>query len=441
MRLIQIIFTNLPIVILAIFTSVNFDYSSALQISLNYSQPLGYMSQILYGPYPLTRFGVQNSTLLNTDTCFLDNVGVPIKWPKLFHTGTDWFALDDDSAVGDPVTAIADGSVEWVSVGAVYPGETVIIKHLDPELGTLYSVYMHLDYTIKVQIGDIVNQGTQIGEVIAQTYILADGTSVDNSHLHWEVRTFADANQQAWFPHSCDGSVAGEGYTKDDPIQYGYIDPDSIFNSNVFLPLISKPPTPTITPTPTETATPLPTATPTATPTPTPIPCVAGVNLVQNGDFEDPARHYLWVSSNPDLALIYPYVTTPAPNSGLVMGLENNAEQAIYQTITVPPGARSVEIKFWLYVETNEVLPWDLDYLYVDVIDGQTVLGASLLHEPFTPFTNRFNPASTWQQQSLHVDDIETIDMPVHLQFRATTNWLLATQFIVDHVQLITGCQ
>lgn len=442
MRSIEIKFISLLFGILAMFASVNMAYSSKLQVPLIYSPPLGYTSSSLYGPYPLTIFGSQNPNLLNIDTCFLDEASVPIKWPILFHAGTDWFELNGNSAAGDSVTAIADGVVEWVSGStANYPGAVVIIRHADPDLGTLYSLYMHLINPVKVQIGDIVNQGTQIGEVIEQTYTSDDGTPVDNSHLHWEVRTFADATQQAWFPQSCDGSVAGEGYTKDDPTQYGYIDPDSIFNSDLFLPIVNKDPTPTITPTPTETATPLPTATPTATPTSTPIPCVAGVNLVQNGDFEDPSRHYLWVSSNPDIALIYPYVTTPEPNYGLVMGLENNAEQAIYQAITVPPGVRSVEIKFWLYVDTNEVVPWDLDYLYVDVVDGHTVMGSSLLHQPFTPFTNRFSPLRAWQQQSLHVDDIETIDMPVQLQFRATTNWLLATQFIVDHVQLITGCQ
>lgn len=205
------------------------------------------------------------------------------------------------------------------------------------------------------------------------------------------------------------------------------------------MPVIQQAPTstpaPTVTPTPTKAATPTPTATPTQ------IPCKAGVNLVQNGDFADPIRHYLWVSKNPDIALIHPYVTTPEPNYGLVMGLENSAIQTIHQVITVPPAARSVEIKFWLYVDTYELLPFDYDYLYVDVIDGTSATASSLLHEPFVPFTNRFSPQRTRRQQSLRVDDIEAIKQPVHLQFRATTNWALATEFIIDNVQLITGCQ
>lgn len=438
MKSIGIKFISLLFGILAMFASVNMAYSSKLQVPLIYSPPLGYTSSSSYGPYPLTIFGSQNPNLLNIDTCFLDDASVPIKWPILFHAGTDWFELNGNSAAGDSVTAIADGVVEWVSGStANYPGAVVIIRHADPDLGTLYSVYMHLINPVKVQIGDIVNQGTQLGEVIAQTYISDDGTPVDNSHLHWEVRTFADATQQAWFPQSCDGSVAGEGYTKDDPTQYGYIDPDSIFNSNVFLPLISKPPTPTITPTPTETATLLPTATPTATPTPTPIPCVAGVNLVQNGDFEDPSRWSLWVSDTPNL--ITPYENAPNDYT-LVMGYENSQDQTVYQTVTIPPGVRSVAIKFLLYIRTWELAPLDYDYLYVDLVGNNDVAGASLLHDPFVPFTNQF-PQGQWTQQTLLVDDVATLNTPLRLQFHATTNWALATAFYLDNVQLITGCQ
>ena len=64
---------------------------------------------------------------------------------------------------------------------------------------------------------------------------------------------------------------------------------------------------------------------------------------------------------------------------------------------------------------------------HVDVIDGTSATAASLLHEPFAPFTNRFSPQRTWHQQSLRVDDIETIKQPVHLQFRATTPFGLDT--------------
>ena len=67
-------------------------------------------------------------------------------------------------------------------------------------------------------------------------------------------------------------------------------------------------------------------------------------------------------------------------------------------------------------------------------------MGASLLHEPFAPFTNR-TPQGEWRQQILHVDDIELINMPIRLHFHATTNWALATAFYVDNVQLITRCQ
>ncbi|MBX3012401.1 MAG: M23 family metallopeptidase [Caldilineaceae bacterium] len=272
----------------ALFVSANFVPSPKLYIPLLYSPPLSYMSSGgSYGPYPFTKFGVQNPDLPNRDTCFSDANGVSIKWPDLFHAGTDWFALSGKSAASEPVTAIADGFIEWVSdSNANYPGSTIIIRHVDPELGTLYSVYMHLIYPSKVQIGDVVNRGAQIGEVITQTITLIDGSVLDNSHLHWEARTFADATQQTWFPQACDGSVAGEGYTKDDPTQYGYIDPDNLLSRLSFLPLVRQ--DPTSTPAPTATVTPTPTKTPTPTPTATPTP----THLAQSPDSLLPYLHH-----------------------------------------------------------------------------------------------------------------------------------------------------
>ncbi len=421
------------IAIFLFFIASQIMYASPLQIPL--SPPLGYASSKVYSPYPFARFGLQNPHLYDIDTCFTDETGTPIKLPHLFHAGTDWFELNGGSAVGDAITVIADGVVTWVSVDAEYPGEVVIVQHSDPDLGTIYSVYMHLDHSVQVSIGDSITRGTQIGEVITQTRYLEDGTAVDNSHLHWEVRTFADATQQSWFPPSCDGSVAGEGYTKEYPTQYGYMSPDDLLNTHIFLPYISS--APTNTPTPILRPTPTATPTPTPTATPTPIPCVAGVDLVQNGDFEDPTQHDLWISDTPNL--INPYPDSP-DEYALVMGYENSADQTVYQTITVPPEVDSVDIKFWLYVRTQELLPFDFDYLYIDVVHGNGVTGASLLHEPFDPYTNQF-PQGEWRQQTLHVEDIEAIPVPIHLNFHATTNWALATAFYLDNVQLITRCE
>ncbi len=143
MKLAQIKFTCLLTVIPFIFTASNIMFSGKAYSGLVYSPPLGYISSSSYGSYPSTKFGYQNFDLPNIDTCFTDDSGVPIQWPQLFHAGTDWFELSGASAAGDSVTAIADGVVEWISnsgknVG--YPGEVVIIKHQDPDLGTLYSL-------------------------------------------------------------------------------------------------------------------------------------------------------------------------------------------------------------------------------------------------------------------------------------------------------------
>jgi len=406
-----------------------------------FSMPLGYNNEPEYGPriiiqnditYENTSYGVQNPGLGSQITCF------GIEWSQIYHAGVDLYRADGTDTVSSTVTAVANGQVVFAK-DENYPGYVVIIKHDDPfddpnNPKPIYSVYGHLDEnSVVVNEGDFVLRGQVLGTVKLKEN--------NDSHLHFEVRYFEDGgNIYPNYPN-CNGTTGkvGKGYTyPEHPDDFptpgmGYTDPLTLIRSRSgeFLPLVRDDPPPTVTPTP------LPTATPTLTPTPTPIPCVAGVNLVQNGDFEDPSRWALWVSDTPNL--IIPYEASPN-DYALVMGYENSVDQTVYQTITIPSVVRSVDIKFQLYVRTFEVLPIDFDYLYVDVVGNTGVTAASLLHTPFAPFTNR-SPGGQWTQQTLHVDDAAQIHVPIRLQFHATTSWAFATAFYVDNVQLITGCQ
>jgi murein DD-endopeptidase MepM/ murein hydrolase activator NlpD len=80
---------------------------------------------------------------------------------------------------------------------------------------------------VHVRPGQPISQGQVIARIYDQGL---------NSHLHWEIRTFMDGT--TLFPAgtagsrgTCNGHVAGVGYTWDDqprranPIFYGYIDP------------------------------------------------------------------------------------------------------------------------------------------------------------------------------------------------------------------------
>src|SRR5687768_11943571 len=97
--------------------------------------------------------------------------------PGYWHTGEDWYALEDETA-GAEVHAIAAGEV--VFAGSDYPGRVVIVQHEDD----LFSMYGHLDYSLPVGEGQAVERGQVLGTVLLRT----DGAAP--SHLHLEVRTF-----------------------------------------------------------------------------------------------------------------------------------------------------------------------------------------------------------------------------------------------------------
>jgi murein DD-endopeptidase MepM/ murein hydrolase activator NlpD len=193
-----------------------------------------------YGPYvhgltgPLnvdTRFGVQNPALGDAPKCFQDRDGVKVPFRELFHAGEDWFRLDAagqvalGAASGEPVHAVARGVVYMTQeIGS--QGWIVVLAHQLAEGTPIYSAYWHVNQ-LQVDQGDRVERGQVIGVIQDQGR---------NSHLHWEIRDFADASQL--FSHdsaggrgTCNGRVAGVAYTWDDdpsrarPEYWGYLDP------------------------------------------------------------------------------------------------------------------------------------------------------------------------------------------------------------------------
>jgi Peptidase family M23 len=300
-------------------------------------------------------------------------------------------------------------------------------------------VYAHLA-TINVAEGDNVLRGQILGTV--RENILDDGTT-DDSHLHFEVRHFEDGENIYPITTDCNGKAkkAGVGYTyPEHPDNFpspglGYTDPLAFINNRrgMSLPIVQKAELPTPTHTPIPSPTPLPT--PTHTPTPT---CVGGRDLVKNGNFENVVEHALWVSNSPDIALITAYITTPEPDYGLLLGYENNADHQIHPQITVPHNTKSLTLKFYVYVRSQEWAPFNYDYLYIELLDDAT--SRLLLEQQIEPITNRFSPQGVWVQQTYRIDNANQLAHPIKLAFRATTNWALPTAFYVDIVQLITGC-
>lgn len=142
--------------------------------------------------------------------------------PGWWHTGEDWYALDDAETGGAEVVAVAPGAV--VFVGSDYPGRVVIVQHLP----YLYSMYGHLDPAVSVAETDMVAAGQTLGTVLTRT----DG--VAPSHLHFEMRTFlfsTEVNGDApRYDVSCGFQCApGPGYWPQDapehPSALGWLNP------------------------------------------------------------------------------------------------------------------------------------------------------------------------------------------------------------------------
>ena len=126
----------------------------------------------------------------------LSNGEVLFTWPLATHTITaGWYysdgklhrAIDLRAAVGTPVYAAEDGTVDWVQTwdgrstsGDQSYGNLVRIRHADYNGGKLQTLYAHLKES-KVKYGQTVKEGELIG------YSGNTGNST-GPHLHFEVR-------------------------------------------------------------------------------------------------------------------------------------------------------------------------------------------------------------------------------------------------------------
>ena len=124
------------------------------------------------------------------------NGEVLLAWPLSEHTITaGWYysdgqphrAIDLRAAVGTPVYAAEDGTVDWVQTwdgrstsGDQSYGNLVRIRHADYNGGKLQSLYAHLKES-KVKYGQAVKEGELIG------YSGNTGNTT-GPHLHFEVR-------------------------------------------------------------------------------------------------------------------------------------------------------------------------------------------------------------------------------------------------------------
>ena len=126
----------------------------------------------------------------------LSNGEVLFSWPLAAHTitagryysdGTLHRAIDLRAAVGTPVYAAEDGTVDWVQAwdghstrGNQSYGNMVRIRHNDYKGGKLQTLYAHLKES-QVKYGQAVKEGELIG-------YSGNSGNTKGPHLHFEVR-------------------------------------------------------------------------------------------------------------------------------------------------------------------------------------------------------------------------------------------------------------
>jgi hypothetical protein len=118
-----------------------------------------------------------------------------------FHEGIDIRPMKRDSA-GRPldyVRAIAKGKIVYVNsvAGNSNYGKYVVVQHnWGPKLGSLYSLYAHLDKA-DCKVGQLVDAGT----VIAKMGYTGAGINRERAHLHLELVVMTQSDYAHWHAH------------------------------------------------------------------------------------------------------------------------------------------------------------------------------------------------------------------------------------------------
>ena len=167
---------------------------------------------------------------------------------------------------------------------------------------------------------------------------------------------------------------------------------------------------------------PTPTPPPGPTPTPTPTSPPGGEKIV-NGGFENGASPWVQYSSGG-----YQLIDTTRPHTGsygVYFGDYNNANEYIYQTITIPTNGT---LKYWWYMTSSEGTGAAYDYFYVRLYNTSGGLVATLRTRSNTAARN------AWYQDTLSLASYA--GQTLRVQFSATTDSSLVTAFYVDDVSV-----
>lgn len=351
-------------------------------------------------------------------TCF--SVG----WHSLFHSGVDLYRLSGSTSNAQ-VKAVADGVVVYV-LPSVYPGNVVIVRHNISASNIIYSVYSHI--LTSVSVNQNVQTGDEIGRVIYQQYDgrypeFHPGQPPDDSHLHFEMRTFEDA--RSIFPQCGNADRVGPGYSyPNDPTTYGWVDPLNYISAQ-----ISKQPRALL---------------PFVQSSVSAAGCQENQNLIMNGSFDvgassDPTP-WLPVATSFDWG---PLILTVDGNRLAKMGnyeIEGVTDEELTQSFTIPGGTERLEWKYSFLLQTTDDTGIPHDYFSLELLDATT--GLSLLSSNTCGYDNTYHWRGQWYVGTCNIISVSQFGgRKVRIAYIGRVNGdFNYSSFSVDNVQVLTHC-
>jgi len=122
-----------------------------------------------------------------------------------------------------------------------------------------------------------------------------------------------------------------------------------------------------------------------------------------------------------------------SPNVGWLGGYAN-AQDDLYQSVTIPAGATAITLTFWYAIFTQENANGEYD-----TMDAYTYDPVSKTYNALATFSNA-TPASTWTRFSTDLP-LSLAGQTFEVGFLATTNATKNTNFFVDTISLaVTAC-
>ena len=164
--------------------------------------------------------------------------------------------------------------------------------------------------------------------------------------------------------------------------------------------------------------------------------------LIADGGFESATKSGLsapgWTATTNISGRNVIVVKGAHPHSGqsyASLGGSNNEKDTLTQTITVPAGAPSAPLTFWVNITTQETNSKSYDYLYVEIHNASGTLLATPLTLSNTNASSDNNTLGLYFQPK-SVDLSSYAGKTIEVVFHVTTDYEKTTTFLIDDVSV-----